>query len=276
MALPAHLPDLPLPPELAAEQPPIPDHELATMEAAAVELAEEAGLDLSEAVGLVNDSEGAPRWEITDLGAAEWAMRHVAEAAAQQAALQAQADEWGHRIQQWYHQAAMPLLARRTFFEGHLNRWAIAEREAGHGKTQTMPSGRVMTREQKPAVEVADEAAVIAWADERGVGDDVAPAQPRKVYVNPLRDHVQARPVVTAARVVLSDGEVLYWHADTHEQPLPGVGDGWPSPEEAEALVAQVEPQAWHLEALDTDGQPVPGVTIRPGKVTATVQAEQP
>jgi hypothetical protein len=295
MAMP--MSDLPLPPELAAEAPPIPDGQLDQLLEQAVAEAHDGGIDPAQAVELLADSEGAPRWRITDLGGAEWAMRHVAAADQALAALQAQRQAWAERIDQWFAQAAGKEQARRQFFAGHLERYAIEQREATGGKAKSLalPSGVVRTTEAKPKAAVADEQAVVAWADSLAellgaeAVEAIAPPQPRKVYVQPLREHTSVVEVVDRARLVLASGELVEWCADSwvprDDDPAglvrgagrcPQPGDGWPNPEDATDLVAQVDVQWAHLEVHGPNGLPVPGARVEPGHVSAKVTAEQP
>lgn len=291
MAMP--MPDLPLPPELAAEAPPIPDTELDQLLEQAVVEAHDGGVSPAQAIELLAGSEGAPRWQVTDLGGAEWAMRHVAAAEQALAQLQAQAQAWAERIDQWFTQAAGKEQARRAFFAQHLQRYAIDQREATGGKTKSLavPSGVVRTTEHKPKAVVADEARVAEWAD-AVLPDDVAHVVApvvRKVYVQPLREHTTVVEVVDRARLVLASGELVEWCADSwvprDDDPTslvrgvgrcPQPGDGWPTPAEATDLVAAVDVQWAHLEVHGPNGLPVPGAQVEPGHVSAKVTAEAP
>lgn len=234
--------------------------------------------------------ERARRWEISGDGTAEWAMAHVVGAEVELARLQEQADAWRERIGEWFEHRARPLQATAAFFTDHLERYALMLRdEDPKAKTLVLPSGAVKTREHKPAVIVADEAQVVGWADAT-LGDDAATVAPviRKVYVNPLREHVQIVEVIDHARLTLSTGELVDWlnvlrpdsGDDLHPIPgnpiveggtCPGLGDGWPTPDDATALVARVEVLASHDEVRGPNGLPVPGVEIEPGRVTAKV-----
>jgi len=286
MALPMH-DDLPMPPELATEAPPIPDAELAQLFDEAAALAADAGLNAEAAAEAVVESEDAPSWHITGLGTAEWAMRHAAGAERALGELQAQRAEWAARIDRWFQQAAAREQARLAFFRGHLEAWALDERERTGGRTKsvTLPSGRVATTAHKAKVVVADEQAVVEWADATlGLdAQDVAPVV-RKVYVNPLREHVEMVEVIDHARLVLASGELVAWLRDGSVpdgevvpsdvavgSTCPAVGDGWPSPDDATDLVARVEVIASHREVRGPNGQPVPGVAIEAERVTAKV-----
>jgi len=295
MAMP--MSDLPLPPELAAEAPPIPDGDLDQLLEQAVVEAHDGGVSPAQAVELLADSEGAPRWRITDLGGAEWAMRHVAAADQALAQLQAQRQAWAERIDQWFAQAAGKEQARRAFFVGHLERYAIEQREATGGKAKSLavPSGVVRTTEHKPKAAVEDDAKVVAWVScwyPEQVAS-VCPPVPPKVYVQPLREHTTVVEVIDHARLVLANSaEVVPWVRNGWV-PAPGEGeavppttasgdrcpeqgDGWPTPEDATDLVAMVQVLASHPEVHDADGRQVPGTKVEPGSVSAKVTAEQP
>lgn len=274
------------------------------------EVATAAECDLLDVMGdlvataLTEDGQGWPlrapqqakAWRIHDDGAAEWAMAHVARADDELARLKAQAAEWTieaedrlARIRQWFDHRAARHLATRLFMEAHLRRYALERRaeDPKHAKTLVLPSGAVRTVEQKPKAAVADEATVIAWAVRALDGpdrEDVAPAQPRKLYVQRLRDHTEVVEVIDRAQLLLADGNLVLWERDGAAltewawegdrgsgPACPGGGDGWPSPEEATALVARVEVLASHLEVQGPDGLPVPGTHVQPGSITTTV-----
>lgn len=148
------LPDLPIPPELACDNEPLTDDQLDEYVAERLTILEDP------------DSAGVPhRWTITDDGAAEWALRRIAVIDAERADLNEKATAWRDRIQAWFDHATTPLDQRRDFFVFHLERYAYEQREATGRKTLTFPSGKVASRESKPAAIVVDEAAVIAWAN---------------------------------------------------------------------------------------------------------------
>jgi len=290
------LASVPLPPELAeAEDGSYPsDAELDQLWDAAVELATDAALDPDQAVHDLADSDDGPnrRWWIANDRAAEWAMRHVAEADAELAQLAEQRAEWVRKIDQWFTQAAGRERARRAFFTEHLERYALAERERtdGNRKTIQLPSGTIRTRPSQPTVAVQDEAKVLAWAREAGVLEQVAPPK-HSVKLTPLRELVSVVEVVDWAQLVLADGTSLEWMRDgvsavygTEADPkrtvvtgapgelCPAVGDA-PEAEWCTALVAKVEHLATHLEVAGPDGKPRPqGVYVEPGGVTASVK----
>lgn len=281
----------PMPPELAIEVAPLSDAVLERLDQAFGE-AEDDGIGPEQWEKLYTGAdpfqdETAPAaahlvpaeargWRIDGTGSAEWAMRHVAAIDTELATLTEQRDEWRDRIDAWFSHRAGTLERRRGFFATHLQLYALERREADpKAKTLTLPAGVVRTIEHKPSVAVEDEPAVIQWAKRQGreVLTDVAPPIPRKVHVRPLRDHCSIVEVVDLARLVLSTGEIIEWVREPAGDAAlcPGVGDGWPTPDEAEALVGQVEIMESHLEVHGPDGQPVPGARIEPGSVSAKV-----
>lgn len=236
-------------------------------------------------------------WQITGPGTAEWAMAQLADTRSQQLDVAERAAEWAQRIQAWWDNAAGPLERRAAFFTGHLERWAVAEREATGKATVTLPSGVVRTRATAAAVEVLDDAAVVEWADSTltalALSEVVPPPAPaaRRAHVVPLRRYATITEVVDHAVLTLADGEVLEWvrlgatgdYAGTapyvSSSRCPGITDLWPpvaDEGEAQRLVARVEVLHSHDEVRGPNGLPVPGVTIRPAAVTATVTAEVP
>lgn len=135
---------LPIPPELALDAEPF---DLDSLDRA-----------------LAGPEEHRQPWQITDDGAAQWAMAHLADADAQLRTLSQQATDWSRRIAEWFEQRAKPLERRADFFRGHLHRYALARREAGAGATLTLPSGKVGTLPGRVRVEVDDALAFREWA----------------------------------------------------------------------------------------------------------------
>jgi hypothetical protein len=309
---------MPLPPELAEPDPPIPEDQLEQLWEQAAAMAADASLDPDEAVAAVahdlamEDDHHPLRWRVTDTGSAEWAMRHVAEATAELEHLQMQRDAWAEQIDGWFRRAADRVRSRRAFFDQLLQLYAIEQREASNDKIKSVvvPSGRVRTTKAGPKVVVRNPADVLAWAEERGVLDQVAPPK-REVKLTPLRELVQPVLVVDQARLLLHDGQLVHWvrqefDAEAHGYPTdatelrgshcPNVGDGhylWRRPDaptdtegdgsgyqlektDLPALVAKVEVLCAHTEAQDQRAEPVPGCWVDPGGITATVQAERP
>jgi hypothetical protein len=251
----------PIPPQLLA---PLPEHELFASRVAdrAVALAADCGIDPeAAAVELANENP----WQIDGTGSAEWAMAQITRANDELAELKAQADDWRTRIDAWLaHESARPK-ATKAFFEAHLERYAIAMREADpKRKSLALPSGVVKTTAKGPAVKVEDEKAVLAWAVQHA--PDAVALDPR-LKVTVLREHVQIIDVFTAARFTHSCGCVL---EATDEEGLtwPDVGSEVECAEcGSSALLGRVEVLSTRL-ALSVN---VPGLVVDEGGVTAKV-----
>lgn len=211
---------LPIPPELADPSP--DDSWVDSMVEACVHLAGLLGMDAGAVAGELATEEGpdademrseampahARNWAITDTGSAEWAMRHVAAAEAAMAQDEAQADEWKRKIDAWYATRTAKLVATQAFFAGHLERYALALREANpKSKTLTLPSGKVQTSYVGARVEIADPDMVVEWLESAGHADAVKVT--KKPLVSELRDHVWPVAVGGEYRAVDDDGEVV-------------------------------------------------------------------
>ena len=135
-------------------------------------------------------------WCVDD-GAAEWAMRHVAQIDVELGSLAERRDQWAAKIDRWFDQASGTLLRRRSFMVAHLIAYGAARRDADPKapKTLSLPSGRITSRDVKPAVKVTDDEALAAWLKERELlvgpdGDELVKIT-TKVYVSPLRKILQ-------------------------------------------------------------------------------------
>lgn len=148
----------PLPPELAVNAPPIEPDVLD----AAIELwsdAAQTDLEPSSAVEIA-----AYRWQITDTGSAEWAMRQVVAATEEAREIRMQAQEWRRRIDEWEEHELRRPESRAAFFSGHLERYALERRLADEKqKTLVLPAGSVATTRSAPKLVVDDELALLAW-----------------------------------------------------------------------------------------------------------------
>lgn len=103
---------------------------------------------------LLPDEASRPRWEITSLGAADWAMQQLAR-------IEAVAREYDAEIARWTKLRANVARAGE-FFRGHLERWAVSQR-TDKRKSFPLAHGTVSTREAKPAPEIVDQEAAVAW-----------------------------------------------------------------------------------------------------------------
>lgn len=231
---------------------------------------------------------GPRRWSIDNDNAAEWAMRQCARAQATIDGHIAQAQEWAAQIDAWLNDVTKAPVATRAFFEPQLEQYAIERRGADekNNKTTKLPSGVVKTTSSSPSVKVADEAKVVAWADDKlpkATAEKVA-ATKRQVYVAPLRDECTIVDVVTVAAITDEDGMVViatlpgFHDFDGDGIPveivdtIPAAGETWRNPTVNRLkAVAEVEVRASYQEVHGPDGTVVPGVVIDPGGVTAKV-----
>ncbi len=279
---------LPIPPDLALVAEPIPEDLLERWTNYVIETAADAGVDPESLADTLRHDEvyvpeAITRFAVDDDGKAEWAMRHVARIVEERAGLAAQAEEWIDRITGWFEQRSKPLATREAFFRAHLERYALAVREASGGKTKsvTLPSGRIQTTSTKPKIVVEDETELLAWVRDNLEPDQVSVVikTTEKVLVSELRDAVVL--VELPSRVVCSPcgcvdapkvrgvyvnfdtvADVAAWTAGSAVE-CPSCGN--------EALVGQwVET---YLAVRDEAGRPVPGADVAAGSISANVKA---
>lgn len=225
------MPDLPLPPALALDDEPLSEETLGHLDAAfAIAVAEGVAsadlVDWADTTPMPGGPDPIPeevrRWEITDDGAAQWAMAHCATIDTELAALSDQRDDWQARIDHWYRQRADVVVRRRTFFQAHLVAYAAARRAADPKapKTLSLPSGRVVSSDQKAKVKVTDDAALAVWLAEHGLmaGPDGADLvlTTTKVYAVPLRKVLQP---AGDGLVIVATGEVIALPAGLDVEP---------------------------------------------------------
>lgn len=220
---------IPIPPELEPD-PPLSDEVLERLdEAFAAAYADTGGSPDAIAAIVAGadplEDEGAPaaarlipdayrREWLTDDGAAEWAMRHVAQIDVELRSLAERRDEWADRIDHWFAQASRRLIHRRSMFVAHLLAYGAARREADPKapKTLNLPSGRITSQDRKPALKVVDDAALAEWLRERELlvapdGSEIVRTT-TKVYVSPLGKVLDVA-AAGAALVVVPTAEVI-------------------------------------------------------------------
>lgn len=268
-------PDPPIPPELAVdedEEPFTADEFAAVADefvggpAALAEWTPDDDTDLDPATGRV------ARWRVDGDGSAQWAMAHLAQIRADRTLLAEQAGRWARKIEQWFTQATRPLDTREKFFDAHLRRYALAERERTGGKRMTvvLPSGRVSTTDRSPKVKLTDEAAVIDWAKTHLSGTDrltvIKPSE--SVLVGGLRKVVKLVEVPT--RVVVAPCGCTFGVDWVSTAGLAGWAVGSEvvcvGCHDAGLIGRWVETT---VLARDANGDPVPGVEVDMGGVTA-------
>lgn len=229
---------------------------------------------LGPAPGDMLDAQGyvRPAWTISDDNAAEWAMERVRLAQLELDRLHEQYQLWRQRLDDWLADNGQEARAAVEFFTGHLERYAIAQREAGGPATVKLPGGKIATRKASRAVIVADEEALLA-SDLEWLGEVLA--EPR-VLVSKLRDHVRIVDVKVGDRYTWECG---HWYVPA--PPDHGVDYGM---DEAVAGCAvcglvgsftvtdELEPRVMTLD----DGEVIPGLEVRPENVTAVVSIVRP
>lgn len=311
--------DLPIPADLAFDAPPLTDDQLDAYfaEAEHVEDAHEIPVFSGEGVvdEFVADDEAWGRrevravagFQVTDLATAEWAMRKLAEAEAERAALAEQRDSWMERIGAWFDQASKRPTRTANFMTDRLLAFGRGERERNpRVATIPLPSGTIKTTASRPAVEVADDAALASYiadrltlppvpasdaalaryrtwqeavAEAEAEGDNLVKYTP-KVYAGPLRAvaSVQQRKLGDRVTVTLScDHSWSFITNGEHEYTVgvfascsvcePDPIDGarsWPVRE----VVTEDE---YEVVVVGPDGEPLPGVAVRPGGVSVKV-----
>lgn len=143
----------------------------------------------------------ASRFRVTDLGTAEWALARYAEAAAEQARIDAQAAEWARRIEAWHEDVSRRTTARLSFFAGLLEEFARGYRVDTGRATLTLPSGTVRTTQRQATVRITDRDALVEWAKEHrpDMVEEVVtyrvPAATVKAEVTPVVDGATLRAV---------------------------------------------------------------------------------
>lgn len=223
---------------------------------AGVEAPVDEDVVLAEVEGYVRGwSVEAPRpWRIETAGQADWAMRRLAET-------QAHRNEYQQEIVRW--KSALEKMVRAgEWFEMRLKEWGIRQRTPSR-KTLTTAHGTVATREQKARIEVIDEDEAVAWAA-KACPDAVKTTQ--ELLVSKIGDAARILEVIVAFEATMKDtGEM---------QRLPV--EPVLFTDEAVAAVQERIGAGFHVKAITelqvwSDDGPVPGLGVRPGQVTATV-----
>lgn len=213
----------PIPHELAMDDEPLSTEVLARLDEAFAAATDDGVTELSSVLLDPLTDEGAPaaahlvpdeirRWSIDDDGAAEWAMRHVAEIDGELLELTERRDDWQARIDGWFAQRSQTSLRRRAFFQAHLVSYGERRRAANPKgpATLVLPSGRITSRTVKPVVRCVDDETLAAWLAERELlvapdGADVMKVS-TKVYATPLR---KVLAPAGDGIVIVPTGEVL-------------------------------------------------------------------
>ena len=198
----------------------------------------------------------AQRWEITGIRSAEWAMARAAQYDARLAEIDAEADHWRRMIDDWVDRQSREARRSSEFFHGHLERFALAQREATGEATLRLPSGEVRTRKGQGRFVVTDEDAALCWAPDE--------ATRRRLLVSKVKDHVEVVQRLAGWLVPVWSGQEM-----SRFVPVDGPdeqGDPDPVPEGATPVYETV------IVVKDT-GEIADGLAWKPAEITATVVA---
>lgn len=228
------------------------------------------------------------RWTITDDGAAEWAMAHVAAIDANKAALDEQRKAYVERIDRWHRDAVRRLTSRRGYFAGHLERYAAAfrARDPKRNKSLHLPSGTVKSTEAQPKVAVANADRLVQWALDNMTDEDMRAVIKMEPLVSELRKrtvivvrpigyevtlecgHVHHVPIVNAATDAVHTPEHLRADGMLCDQCDPDPISGWLH--RTVTAVTDWDERVAVMPSGDTNVD-VDGATIDPGGVTFKV-----
>lgn len=204
-------------------------------------------------IGVRDDREP---WAITTVGQADWAMQLVADADRRTRQYQDEIDLWTD--------AKRRLSSGADWLRDRLEEWAVGLR-TDKAKSFPLAHGTVATRKTKPAIDVIDEEALIAWAREHAPGS---------LHTVERCNKSELGDAAVITEVIVAYEAIDKTTGDVERVPVPKVsvfdeakldrlrerlGDNY-----------QVNPE-FALAVLDPDGELVPGVEIRPERVTATV-----
>lgn len=202
------------------------------------------------------------RWSITSRGAADWAMEKLAHVRAIRDDYEQQIDRWKRALQKLDRAAA--------FFEGHLERWALATRSRNE-KSFPLAHGNIKTSDRKPTIQIGDEEALIEWA--REVEPDLVETT-EKIGVMKLRKVVELGALIVEWEAInKTTGEVETvpvhsperWTEERQAEIEARMGDEW-------QVTALTEPAVFHGD----DPEPVPGTTVADATVSVSVSPYLP
>lgn len=221
---------------------------------------------------------------------AEWAMRKLAVLQEREADVKARHAIWAERIARNLAGEVARVRPGIDYFTGRIKTYALARRQLAGEKTTRLPSGTVATRgSDTPRATVADEAAVVAWAQAT-----LNAAEYEKVV------KTEESVLVTGLRALTEVREKQPLLPAAEWQPILGIWieypDGWATDDDADwetpidkadfQLRASVsahhveeptepEPLAEWIVVVKSTGEVMPGVIAEHGTVTATVTVEK-
>lgn len=250
-----------------------------------------------------DEGETPEHWRIRDDDAAEWAMGKLRAAQAQADTISRQYDVWRARLDEWAAESGRRALAEVQFFQGQLEAYALAQREATGDATLKLPSGKVSTTKHARTVVVTDEEALLAWARGLMLENDEGRLDPldalftrtvQRALVSELRELVGIVDELDPERVeyrwpcgcwvvVVSESEPTEWLGPHPSCGCPNcgeVGTVTRSPVTVPVVRAMVGPlfraDDTGVAALADEAPPVPGVAVQPEHVSAKVKPLPP
>jgi hypothetical protein len=200
-------------------------------------------------------------------GVANWCLHQLSEIAELRRTYVDELDLWAASIERLDKMAG--------WLETRLRGWGIESRTRTH-KSFMLPAGRVATRDVKPGLEIVDHASVVDWA---------AAQHPELVHTT-VTKQVLVSELVDAVKIADLPARVVRRNTETGEVfELTDAQDDVPnwSDKELAAFVAHAKDgfmDPWTV-VIETEpvvldaatGAPVPGVRVRPGRISATVTA---
>ncbi len=116
-------------------------------------------LGISDFPGDVAGSQAAQGWRVEDQGAADWALRRIAEAEAKQNAAMALAQQQIAQVNAWLEKELAKSQRTVDYFTGRLTDYhrQVLEQDP-KAKTVALPHGKLTARQSPDRVEVAEEA----------------------------------------------------------------------------------------------------------------------
>lgn len=300
------VPDLPIPAELAVEQEPIAEHELAAYFAAVQNDADAAAVDPEVAAEWLAADDSAQslaarvaRWRIEADDQAEWALRKLAVANEELRRFTEQAQEWANRIHAWFLQASREHERTASFMRDRLEDYGLRRREAGGGATLTLPSGTIRTTASGEAVEVENDEelyvllegldgdALVEWSNAMAnaeVEQHELTKRSVKIDVRSLRKLVRIEHVHDGNELTIeyACGHVVTfdYFGSIEEVPERGEVIGCaqcpmdPIEGVAQVAVARAElSQRTKPVVLGPDGSELKGVRVRPARIVPKVEA---
>ena len=256
-----------------------------------------------------------PPWAITDDDACDWAMRKVVRATERLDEVRMLAEDRIATIRAWYEQQRKGPESAIDFFSALLKDYALEQRAATNGarKSVSVPSGVVSTSQHSAAVELADADLLLDWLETHH-HDSLLPVW-CQIEPKPLISRIRPEVAIKTGSVckfchhpivsnrILDGQEPLRWHSvmgpECEAVPVScptceGVG----SDDDAHFWCGACQgtgsvDQTLHAPSFGADGEmvevqvatatpegqwtcPVPGLSVRPESVSATVKPALP